>query len=380
MISISSLIGIYLFELLVSFYNPQNQLINWDRRTLLEVYEDEKNAESGASVPIFPYLFINDDKNHVLNSFGGVYPVGGLEDTATYMCNEWGDYNQFTSDKFGLNNDNSIYDAPQINLLIGDSFAFGACLDAPDTLAGNLGNLLEGDILNLSYSGNGPLLSLKTVADIIPKSVGEIESVVYVYFAGNDFENLNDELQNQHLSSYLRCTDLKDCNPHGIKELNLYEEKKIFLDSLLAESKKTNIKEMVNSIKGFVLLRNIRKFLIPISFRHHILTTFDWNYDAFEKTLASFYTLAENNNAPGIFVYLPDNKGSRRNHNYDYNKAKVLEIAEESELKVIDFEKYAIEIGLSTSPSHLGGFGHHTPEANQILADLISTAIQNYDQ
>jgi hypothetical protein len=380
MISISSLIGIYLFELGVSFYNPQKQLINWDRRSLLEVYEDERSSKSGASVPIFPYLFINDDKNHVLNSFGGVYPVGGLEDTATYMCNEWGEYNQFTSDKFGLNNDNSIYDKPKINLLIGDSFAFGACLDAPDTLAGNLDNLLDGDILNLSYSGNGPLLSLKTVADILPKSVGEIQSVVYVYFAGNDFENLDNELQNQHLSAYLQCVNLKDCNPHDIEVLNLYEEKKVFLDSLLLESKKINIEEMVNSIKGFVLLRNTRKFLIPISFRDHILTTFDWNYDAFEKTLLLFSNLAKGSNAPGIFVYLPDNKGSARNHNYDYNKSKVLEIVQKSELKIIDFEKYAIEKGLSTSPSHLGGFGHHTPEANLILADLISKAIESYGQ
>ena len=72
-----------------------------------------------------------------------MYPVGGVENAFTYMCNEWGQYNTFVSDKFGLNNANKIYEEETATLLIGDSFSFGACVQDIDSLSSNMERLLS---------------------------------------------------------------------------------------------------------------------------------------------------------------------------------------------------------------------------------------------
>lgn len=366
---ISVILSILLFEFILENYNPQKQITNWDRRTLIEIYADEK--ENGLAIPIYPYLFITEYNDIIDSEFRGIYPVGGVENAHTYMCNEWGEYNKFNSDKFGLNNDNQVYEAGKAALLIGDSFSFGACVQEENTLAANIETLSKESILNLSYSGNGPLLALKTLIDVVPHFKGEVTSLIYVYFAGNDFENLNQEFHNKFLRSYLTCGTVEECGYTKNKLENLKVEKLQFLDNL--ETSDTNtLQSTVEFLKSRILLRNIRKYIIPYSFSSHTLQKFEWNYEAFSKVLELMSNYAAKREIPSIFVYVPDNQGSSRNHDFDYNKDKVLALLKGTHWKVIDLEEEARLNNIELSPPHLGGFGHLTPEGNSFLAQLVS--------
>ena len=89
------------------------------------------------------------------------------------MCNESGYYNNYISDRFGFNNDDKIYEKKEIHsVFIGDSFLHGACVNNKDNLISNLSStkfFKEKNILNLGYSGNGPLLNLATLREYFPR-------------------------------------------------------------------------------------------------------------------------------------------------------------------------------------------------------------------
>ena len=62
---------------------------------------------------------------------------------------------------------------------------------------------------------------------ILERSAG----LVYVYFAGNDFENLHQELEN-HTKSYLSCSTIENCLPKGSSLKNLENSKDNFWTDL----------------------------------------------------------------------------------------------------------------------------------------------------
>ena len=371
-------LGLYLVEAIFLFINPKIGFVrDWDSRTLMEVYQDGKLNDEKLAVPIFPYLFINEHSDKIEKFFDGHYPVGGVENYLTYLCNESGEYSKFNSDKFGLNNSNQVYQEDKVGLLIGDSFGFGSCVDKEDTIAHLLEEKSNQAILNLSYSGNGPLLALKTAVDILPTVDGDISFLTYLYFAGNDFENLRDELGNAHLVSYLDCKNVEKCSVKGAN-IKFEDGAKIkFLDYLLSKSAEgRSINEHAARLKSFLLMRNLRKTFIPFSFKPHPLSTFEWDFVAFEKILFKFASLADDRNVPKVFVYLPDNEGTSKHYNFDYNKSKVLSVAKELGFSIVDFEGHAKQLGLDVRPPRMNGFGHHNPKANKILTEIIVSEIQ----
>ena len=123
--------------------------------------------------------------------------LSGITNSQYIQCNEFGEWKKIITDSFGFNND-SIKSKYKI-LLIGDSFAHGACVEKKNETH----NLLSEkglDTYSAGYTGNGPLLTLATAIEI--NKVLETDKIVWLFFR-NDFIDIKWESKNHLLKKYL---------------------------------------------------------------------------------------------------------------------------------------------------------------------------------
>ena len=100
-----------------------------------------------------------------------LHPLSGVSNSITIDCNENGYVSTFVSDRFGFNNkNNKNWDLKNIDiLLVGDSFANGACVNYKDTINGNFEKIKKNlKILNISKGGNGPLSEYASLREYLP--------------------------------------------------------------------------------------------------------------------------------------------------------------------------------------------------------------------
>ena len=92
---------------------------------------------------------------------GGVptLPLAGVSRRKTVFCNEYGPWIVYESDAHGFRNPPGTWDGPADVVLVGDSYAAGACVPDGDTIASRLGRRFE-RVANLGVSGIGPLAQL----------------------------------------------------------------------------------------------------------------------------------------------------------------------------------------------------------------------------
>lgn len=83
-------------------------------------------------------------------------------------------------------------------VLLGDSFAEGACVKDGHTLADRLAEDLKVNVLGLGRGGTGPLFQLALLKEILANKalstqIGPGTKVLWLLFSGNDLWNLKDE-------------------------------------------------------------------------------------------------------------------------------------------------------------------------------------------
>src|SRR5262245_19679289 len=145
----------------------------------------------GKIPPFLPLSSASNALSHVPNS-------------VTFGCNE-GDQREFPiwrTDRYGYNNDDSVYAYSNRVLVVGDSYAQGSCVHQEESTAGVLRR--NGYPANSTgVGGFGPILALATI-----KEYGERQrpkAVTWLYFDGNDISDLHEkELRSTFLLQYLR--------------------------------------------------------------------------------------------------------------------------------------------------------------------------------
>mgnify|MGYP007000047093 len=76
------------------------------------------------TVTVAPNKFNDSKKN--------IHFLSGISDSETIDCNENGYFSIYRSDRFGFNNPKDQWDSKNIDyILLGDSFAHGACVNRP---------------------------------------------------------------------------------------------------------------------------------------------------------------------------------------------------------------------------------------------------------
>ena len=119
------------------------------------------------------------------------------------MCKENGPWIIYDSDRYGFNNNDTIWNNDNLfSYVLGDSFAYGACVNQNETISAKLGKYGYNSI-NLAYSGNGPLYMLGSLKEYY--KLKKVNYVLWFYYEGNDLIDLQAELgyENFNLQKYL---------------------------------------------------------------------------------------------------------------------------------------------------------------------------------
>jgi len=189
-------------------YSPERDLAisnstsekRFDSRTKFEVYRDLKDKGVSSILNIHP-RDLRKNNVRILIEGRSVFPLSGIAKEHTILCNEWGEYIYFDSDKYGFRNPKNIWDTGPIHVaLIGDSFAHGNCVPEKQTIAG----VIRKDFprtLNLGRSGNGSLLEYASLKEFLPSQSPQF--VFWIYFEGNDLAEMATERNDLFLKRYL---------------------------------------------------------------------------------------------------------------------------------------------------------------------------------
>lgn len=128
-------------------------------------------------------------------------PLGGVARAVTVFCNETSRYTIYRSDAAGFANPGAPDSASAGGVaLLGDSFMQGACVPA-DSSPGSLLRLAVPDARSWAMSGNGPLLELATLREVVAPLRPRV--VFWCYYEGNDLDDLRAENRDPRLRAYL---------------------------------------------------------------------------------------------------------------------------------------------------------------------------------
>jgi len=184
---------------------------------------------------VFP-AYVFDPQVHASDSLHWLgYPPSSL----VVYCNEGSGLTEFRTNKLGFRSvPSQNLDKPIDSILIGDSYADGACINSPSDIASILGK--ESNLLNLGMGGSGPLFQLGLIKEFFKLvDSGEILlsdnfNVIWMIFTGNDLANLAEEKQTK-LSLYLNDNRYSQDYFHSlIHDKGLISGMRLFYDSVVA--------------------------------------------------------------------------------------------------------------------------------------------------
>jgi len=366
---ISTVTTLYLFEayLLFKQQNSKGQLsINnqnkeqiyenitgkkFDNRTRLEILKDFREINKKIQVTVSPNNYVNENN--------AIFPLSGISNSKTIFCNENGFYTIYESDRYGFNNPDDNWDANEIEyFLVGDSFTHGACVNAPNDIGSVLRNLSKKAVLNLGYSGNGPLIELATLREYMKNNV---KKVLWIYYEGNDLSGLHIEMTDKILMKYYKDVTFT-------QDLKLKQKE---IDNLAASSinREKNEKKQSESERGFfgielinfIKITNLRVLIYPPP----QLTA------NLEKILKIAKELVNQNNSKLYFIYLPEYARYKTNYdNTSYNLIK--DIVNKLDIPFIDIPQEVFK--KEKNPLNLFPFkmyGHYTIEGYKKVSESI---------
>ena len=365
-IIISLFIGIFSIEtLLVNNSLINNNLIqysfdkskNFDNRNIQQVYEDLSKDYDNVVPVIFPY--------HVSKTSKTLVPLSSISNKKTIYCNETGEWLVYDSDRYGFNNNDSRWDKDEFEfIIIGDSFAHGACVKREKNISSSLEKLSNKNALNLGFGGNGPLMSYSTLKEYFKKS----KNIIYLYYEGNDLHNLKNELRNKILKNYFDDENFSQ---------NL-KEKQSEIDRLLVDFidledkyrltdykfKKKSFKQKVYTILRFKRLRHI---IEPRNFQY----SEQKELIQFEILLKKFKKFSENNNANFYFVYLPEYYRFSELNRFSHLK-KLEELSKKNGIEFIDINALLFENEKNPKKFFpFEKFGHYNEKGYFEIANII---------
>lgn len=181
--------------------------------------------------------------------------LGGVSKTLNVVCNEGGSFFRYTSDRYGFNNPDTIWDRESADIVtLGDSFTLGNCVPSGRSMV-DLLRSRTGALINLGGGGNGPLFMLAGLREYGARFKSK---TVLWFFYNNDIENLRSERRSPILRRYL-ADDRFSQSLHtrqGEIDQALY-------GLVAALSKKTNWRE--SAIFRLLQLQNLRYRIAPPS-------------------------------------------------------------------------------------------------------------------
>ena len=373
MVMLSTVFTVYLCQGAFYLMSPGNVAaeiarsngVEFDTRSKSEFVEDSRQQGEEIYHAATPAHWLRS--NGLSRNGGQLYPLAGVSRRYQVMCNESGHWIKFKTDRYGFNNPDAVWESrPQI-ALVGDSWIHGVCVDDGEDVAGAL-RKSGWKAINLSVTGNGPLIELATLLEYASKAKPRL--VLWVYYEENDLRNLKGEMSSQILLRYLR--DEKFHQDLATKQPAIDEA----IDNYVSSRRlsRTEAVQKAQFVFSFLQLDIFRNWLASddnplVVNRLNLANDYRVELQMLEEILVRAKRETEAWGGKMAFVYIP------RWARYAYReeeganlRSDVHAIADKAGLPVFDFHKV-----LSAHPDPLTLFpfrinGHYTPEGNALLA------------
>ena len=337
---------------------------NFDLRTTIEVVSDMRKEGK----EVYPAATLNFWMGESLVSLGGISNVDIVN------CNELGQYAVYRSDRYGFNNYDYVYDKEIDAVLIGDSFAQGACVKQNESIMGNL-NRMGLATISLGTRGNGPLREYASYKEYVNEL--EPEYVLWLYFEGNDlygdlqieknFELLRKYLDDDNFSQNLSSNQDKIDNyiKKHLDDLQTFRSHRLTMRRLNSTVKLTDIRTVIsNSVVSPILLRLFRNMDQETK-------------DLFEQIILKANSAARQKGERFVFVYLPTYfryTNSEHKNILDFSKERIISFLKENNIEYLDFDEVISGYKDPLEFFPYREYGHYNPFGYQVL----SSEIYNY--
>ena len=326
----------------------------YDVRTRYEIYSDLKKNN--------PNIQVSFHTSKMMTEKNSIFPFAGISNSKTIFCNENGYYSIYESDRYGFNNPDKEWDQKNFEfLLVGDSHTHGACVNRPDDIASVLRTLTNKSVLNLGYSGWGPLIKYAILREYL---IPNVNNILWIYFEGNDLNDLQNELESDLLKKYIESSDFSQNLKNRQKEIDDFAKEII----LQTDEKKISF-DIIKFLKITGVRRDITNYFTKEQERPLPISDF-------KKILLLTQELAKKNGSNLYFVYLPEYE--RYKSNYDNsNYVMIKNIINDLDIPFIDIHKKVFqkeENSLNLFPFEM--FGHFSEEGYKKITEAIYKHIQ----
>ena len=294
----------------------------FDPRSKVEVINDLKKNNIDAHPAMLAGLLQSVVEDSTITN-SNIYPLAGVSNVTTVMCNENGYYSIYKSDRFGFNNDDNYYEKDNKIMILGDSMIHGFCVNPGNDVAGYLRS--KGyNALSFGIANNGPLTELGTIREYVNYVKPKI--ILWV-FHPNDLYDIKREIKKPILKDYFKENFYQNL-------VNRQNEIDFFLKNIM-DSSKNGIK---SKSKAFfiTLKRNIRSHLTLHNLRYFLnISSMSNNYELFEKIITLAKNESEKANAELYFIFLPDH----RELQIAKSNNRINQILNKLDIEIINFTK-----------------------------------------
>ena len=305
-------------------------------------YSNFKNLKQISSHSPSTFLRTKEGSNFVAYTTGenikrlysaDLYKLGGEAYAKTVLCNESGELITYQADRYGFNNDDGGWDDSYSRklLLLGDSFVHGVCPSENNSIAAQI-DLLQPNlyrVINLSFSGNGPLSNLGIFLEYADK-LKNIDTVIYFHYEGNDiYPNLSSEVTRKELRGYLQ---------DKIQNLSSRQDEIDNFSRLYTKDVRAHLNdELIKQIFKKLKLLHLKLLFSSIVEKKTA------DYDLFKQVIEKLISLTYSQNIDLVFVYIPTSETFLNNKTHLEQRKKVLSLTKTLKIGTIDM--YNIFVG-----------------------------------
>jgi hypothetical protein len=309
-----------------------------------------------------PAHFFNNTYLDKLATKTGFFPLGGVPNSKTVLCDEGYGLVTYQSDRYGFRNKDQLWDEPVDWLLIGDSFTQGFCVHNGSVMSDYI--ISDGaSAINVGMGGNGPLEYAALASTFIPVLK---PSKVAIIFYRNDFTGID----NQKYSEYYLKSKFQ--NPYlSVATFNQISNK--FYDYYLNKKfLENNLQRIINKLISLAKLPTFRGLLTP-------KISMNAAHTAINNTLS----LCSDNECELYLVYIPNSSYWNPRDERETAKIRTWLRNMVSQLSTNNPKRKAVLIDVSDEVEKIGlkaysiMGGHFSPDAYQIVADRLIEATQN---